>query len=548
MEGRRRLTVLADLASAGLGTAGLRRLQIAWGAAALGNWAFFVALAIYAYDVGGAAAVGAAALVRMLPAGLAAPVAGVLADRHSRRTVLTASLAARAALAAGLTAAIAGGAPFSAALALAALITMAGAAHKPAQAALVPQLAATPRQLGAANALLTGVDNAAFLGGSLVAGAIVATASVETASGAVALLYALATLAALAIPRDPVPEYRVRPAEAGTLASAVAGFRDVAAHRDARLVVGFLTTATLVEGAVDVLVVVMALELLDMGDAGVGWLNAAWGLGGLVGGGAALALLGRGRLATGLAAGGLLVGVSLAAAGLASAPGVALALLVALGIGYALVEVAGCSLLQRLTSDEVLGRAFAVVESTYWVATGLGAALAPVVVGLLGERGAILAVGACLPLVVLLRRRALLRFEEHAAVPEREFGVLRGTSVFAPLPPATVENLARRVAPRPVRAGQVVVRRGEPGDEFFVIADGVLDVSECSGAPAALGAGDFFGEIALLRGVARTATVTARGEALLYVLDREAFLGGVGAHPRSFEAAERVAAVRLEPG
>jgi hypothetical protein len=221
-------------------------------------------------------------------------------------------------------------------------------------------------------------------------------------------------------------------------------------------------------------------------------------------------------------------------------------MLVGLGIGYALIEAGGMALLQRATPDEVLGRVFAVVETTYWVATGVGAMLAPLVVALLGARGAVLAVGACLPLAVALRWRALSRLEEHAVVPEDEFRVLRGLSVFAPLPLATVENLARHVGVRPVHAGEVVVRRGDPADEFYAVAEGVLDVSDCGGTPPPLRAGDFFGEIALLHECARIATVTAREEALLYALERDVFLNAISAHPRSSAAAHETATARLE--
>jgi MFS family permease len=547
MEEPGRLAVFRESVTAGLGTPGLRRLQAAWGASALGSWAFFVSLAVYAYDAGGATAVGAAALVRMLPAGLAAPLAGLLADRHPRRDVLLASLAARASIVAAISLAVATGAVISLVLVLAALFTVVATAHKPAQAALLPSLAETPRQLGAANALWTGVDNAAFLGGSLLGGVLIATAGVEAAFGACAVTYAFAMLPMASIPRDPVPEYRTNAALVNPLAAAAAGFREVAANRDVRTVVGFLTAATLVEGAVDVLVVVTAIDLLGLGDAGVGWLNAAWGLGGLIGGGGALALLRCGRLSAGIAVGGLLVGFALLVIAAVVAPVVAIAMLVGLGVGYALIEAAGLSLLQRLTSDEVLARAFAVVEAGYWLATGIGAMLAPAVVAVLGARNALVAIGVCLPLLVALRWRALVRFEEDAGVPELPFAALRRLSVFAPLPPATVENLARRVAELPVHAGEVVIRRGESGEDFYVVAEGDLFVSDCA-EPHPLHAGEFFGEIALLRDCARTATVTASGEGLLYVLDRDAFLLGVSAHPRTADAIEDVASARLARG
>jgi MFS family permease len=539
------LSRVAQLVRAGLATGPLRRLQGAWGTSALGSWMFFVALAVYAYRAGGPTAVGAAALVRMVPAGLAAPIAGVIVDRRPRRDVLLAALVLRAAIVAAIAAAVAAAAPLAPVLVLAALFTVVASAHKPAQAALLPALAETPRQLGAANALWTAIDNGAFMAGSLVAGALIATTSVAATFAATALLFALAVVPMAAIGRDPVPGYRAAGDAGGAFAHAAAGFRDVVAHADLRLIVGFLSVTTLVEGAVDVLVVVLAIQLLDLGDAAVGWLNAAWGLGGLLGGGAALGLLGRGRLSAGIAAGGLLVGVSLMVAAGVLEPAVAVAALVVLGVGYALIEAAELSLLQRLTSDEVLGRAFAVLESSYWLTTGLGAMLAPAVIAVLGARGAVAAIGACLPLAVALRWRALHRFEEHAVVPEREFGALRALPIFAPLPIAIVENLARRVATHPVRGGETVVRRGEPGEHFYVVAAGVLDVTDCDGSPPPLHTGDFFGEIALLRDVPRTATVTARDDARLYVLDRDAFLSGVGAHRHSTEAAERVATTRL---
>jgi hypothetical protein len=220
-------------------------------------------------------------------------------------------------------------------------------------------------------------------------------------------------------------------------------------------------------------------------------------------------------------------------------------LLILLGVGYALIEVAGLSLLQRLTSDDVLARAFAVVESSYWITTGLGAILAPAVVMLLGPRGALVAVGATLALAVLLRWRALLRFEGEAPVPEETFKVLRGVSVFAPLPIATVENVSRRIAKLHYHPGQVVITEGDEGDRFYVVAEGVLDVTCERGSFAPVASGDFFGEIALLRDVPRTATVTAREETLLYALDRDSFLCAVGAHRCAGTVARRRAESRL---
>jgi MFS family permease len=529
-----------------LATADLRRLQLAWGASAVGGWVFFVTLAVYAYDAGGAAAVGVAALVRMLPAGLAAPVTGLLADRHSRRDVLLISIAARAVLLAAMAAAVAAGLSIAIVLVLAALFTVATTAHKPAQAALLPRLAQTPQQLGASNAVWSGIDNAAFLVGSLLGGVLIANTGTSTAFLVTTVVFALAVVPIARIERDPVPDYRVAGDESTPLGDLAGGFQEVWRHRGLRLVVGVLSLCTFVEGMADVLVVVVAIQLLDLGGAGVGWLNACWGLGGLIGGGVALSLLQRGRLAAGLGVGGLLVGLPLMTIAALDAPAGAAAMLVLLGFGYALVEIAGLSLLQRLTGEDVLARAFAVVESSYWITTGLGAILAPAVVALLGGRAALVAVGGGLVLAVLARWGALTRFENESPVPERPFKVLRGVPVFASLPIATVENVSRRVSELRIEPGHVVIREGDPGDQFYVVAEGVLDVSCELGDFAPVSDGDFFGEIALLRDVPRTATVTARGEATLYALDRDSFLSALGAHRHAGKAVRTTADSRVK--
>jgi MFS family permease len=527
---------------AGFATPDLRRLQLGWSAASIGGWAFMVALSVYAYREGGATAVGLAALVRMLPAGLAAPLAGMLADRHSRRDVLVVTCAGRAVALAAIAGAIAAGAPLAVVLVLAAVVTVLQTAHRPAQAALLPLLARAPRELAAANAVWSGLDNAGFLVGALLGGALIAAAGTAALFSVTAALL-LAAVAALArIERDRVPAHRAEMTGLGEIAG---GLRAVRSDRALAFVVGVLAATTLVVGMVDVLVVVAALTLLDLGDAGVGWLNGAWGAGGLAGGVAALMLLHRGRLSAGLAGGAVLAGMSLLV--LAALPGAAagLVLFAAFGAGYALIEIAGLTLAQRLASDELLARAFGVMESVYWITTGIGAILAPVLIAWLGVRGALAVAGGCLVVPVAAGAGALARIEDRRPVPERGFELLRGVSFLAPVPLATLENLALRLAPVSVAAGEDAVREGEPGERFYVIDSGVLDVHAGGRALGRLGPGDCFGEIALLHDVPRTATVTAAAPAQLQSLGREEFLAAVTGQPRAAQAAKRFAAHRM---
>src|SRR5215211_1171363 len=528
-----------------LATDDLRRLQLTWTCASIGSWTFFIVLAVYAYDQGGATAVGIAALARMVPAGLAAPLAGMIVDRSSRRQVLLASTIGRSLLLAGIAASVAAGAPLAVVLVLAALVTALATAHKPAQAALLPTLAGAPRQIAASNAVLTSVENVGFLAGALLGGALVAATSIQTGFLVTAVLFAVAAWPLARIRRDPIPAYRAHADEAEqALEELVSGFRTVAREPNLRLIVGVSACSTLVEGAADVLVVLVAIELLDLGEAGVGWLNSAWAVGGIVGGAMAISLLGRGRLAAGLAGGCLLVGVPLLLVAALPEVAVTVAMLAALGVGYSLIETANLTLLQRLTSDDVLGRAFAVLESSYWVTTGLGAIAAPVIVNLLGLRGALVALGCVLPLVAALRWARLARLEAGATIPEHAFALLRHVPLFAPMSIGALENLSCRLAELQVPAGHAVVREGDPGDRVYLIAEGEFDVSCSLGAFPSLADGDVFGEMALLRDVPRTATVTARTDARVFALDRDAFLTAVSGHRFSARTLDTIVAER----
>jgi MFS family permease len=516
-------------------------------ASSLGGWTFFVALAVYAYDQGGAAAVGVAAVVRMAPAALAAPAMSMLGDRYSRRNVLLVLALARAVLLTVAALLVWADGSVLLVFALAAAFTAVGTGHKPAQAALLPSLADDPRQLAASNAVWSAVDSFGFLAGALGAGLLITAGGTWLALAATALAFGLAALALAGIPADRV-QAQPLPGRTRRTEEIAEGFQAVGADPKLRLVVAVLGVSTLVEGAIDVLVVLVALELLDLGAAGVGWLNSAWGAGGVIGGASAVLLIARGCNATALLIGALFVGAPLVL--LTAFPTVTVAAigLVVLGVGYATIEVAGLTLVQRLASDAVLARAFGVVEGTYWLTTGIGSLLAPVMVAMLGLRGALLVVGLVLPIVVLARWRVMWRLEASTPVPEREYDLLRRLGIFRPLPVVRVEELARRASHVGFEAGTTIIREGESGDRFYVIADGSVEVTEGGRFRRTEVVGDCFGEIALLREVPRTATVVAKSDVDLLTLDREEFLAAITGDRRALAAGhdlveERLAAV-----
>jgi MFS family permease len=527
-------------------TPGLRRLHAGFAAASIAGWAFMIVLALYAYDHGGAAAVGLAALARMVPAGLAAPFASLLADRRSRRAVLVASCVARALLGGAAALLVLAGASLGAVLAAAALLTVAGTVHRPAQAALLPTLARSPGELAAANGMWSAVDNAGFLVGALGGGVAVGATSTQAAFTAIAVLYGLAALTLTGLTPDAVGEHRAAEPLSRPARELALGLRVIVADRRLRLVAGVITAATLAEGAVDVLVVVLALSLLDLGSGGVGLLNAAWGAGGLIGGALLASMLGRGRLAAGFSAGAVLAGAALV--GVAAVPelAVALPLLMALGFGYALMEAGGLTFVQRLAGDAVLGRVFGVLEAGYWLATGLGAMVAPLLVSALGTRAALAAVGVSLVAAVAARARALGALALAQPVPERAFALLRGSPILAPVPLAELETLAQRAVPVALGAGETLFAQGDAGDRFYVIDSGRLEIVRDGVTCAVDEPGDCFGETALLRDCPRNATVRAIDDADLYALDRSAFLTVVTGHPHAERAADRIVNLHLQ--
>ncbi len=522
----------------------LRRLQLAWVGSVIGSWAYLVALAVYAYGEGGAAAVGLVGVIRLLPSALAAPFVAVAADRFPRERVMVATDLIRAPLMVLVALTILWDGPAAIVYAAVGLTSVVGTAFRPAQAALLPSLARTPEELSAANVTSSTVESIGTFVGPALGGILLAATNPEVVFGVNALSFLWSALMiggihAVATERTEPPEER------GSFRREVgAGFRTFAEERDLRLIVALYGAQTIVAGAFTVLMVVASLELLEMGEAGFGFLNSAVGIGGLLGAVLALALAMRGRLATDFALGVALYGGPLALVVVWQEPLAALVLMALVGVGNTLTDVAALTLMQRAVPDEVLARAFGALESVLLGCLGLGAVLGPVLVETLGIETALVVAGAFLPVVVLLSVPALARIDTRARVPAERVALLAAHPIFAPLPAGTLEQLAGRLTAVSVAAGDEVIRLGDRGDHFYLVETGELE-AQVDDRSTLLAAGDGFGEIALLRDVPRTATVTARTDAKLLALDRDDFLAAVTRDPYSRSAADDVVAGRL---
>jgi MFS family permease len=527
----------------------LRRLQLAWAGSNIGGWSYTVAIAVYAFQQDGAYAVGLIGLARWIAAGAASPFTGALGDRFPRvRVMVTADVLRAALLGAMALVVVADGSPLVV-YAISIVGTVIGTAFRPAQAALVPGLARTPEELTAANVTASTIESVGIFVGPALGGVLVATAGVEATFAASAgfLVWSAALIGAVDEPAkqaDAEGDEGASPG-GGFVRETSEGFRAIVADRKLAVLTGLFAAQTFVDGALGVLVVVLALETLDLGASGVGYLNSVLGVGGIIGGIVAAALVARARLGTDFGAGIILWGVPLVLIGIWPEPLVALFALALVGVGNTIVDVSGDTLLQRAVPDEVLARAFAAMESVSLVSVALGSVAAPVLLDLAGDRWSLVVFGAVLPVLAVFSWRSLSRMDRAGAAPELE--LLRSLPLFEPLPPPTLEYLAGRLVRRRVSAGETILTQGERGDAFFVIAEGTVGVAPVEGAARQLGPGESFGEIALLRDVPRTATVVATTDVELLELPGEEFVAAVSGNADALRAADAVVSAQFAP-
>ena len=521
----------------------LRRLIIAWFTIMAGKWAFLVTTLVSAYAAGGTVAVGVLGLARFLVPTLIAPFAGLPTVRWAPEVVLRAVNTIRT-LAIGLALVAVGlDLPVEFLYLVVALEAGVGAFTRPLHMALLPAVARTPGQLIAANVTSSAAEGlGTFVGPALAGLLLVATGPV----GALLAVLALYAVGLGAIARLHVPAVGRSDASIRAVVSQLSAGVSALAHLPGpRLIVLGIGLQTFVRGLLTVLVVVAAIELLPMGDPGVGVLNAALGLGGLAGAIVAITLAGRERLAPafGLAMAGW--GAPIAVIGLLVHPLVALVAMLAIGVSNALLDVSGFTLIQRTTPNASRIAVLGLIDSVANGGVAVGGLVASVLIEGLGIRGALIVSGLILPIGALLFTPALRRMDEGAIGGGRRAELVHGDPLFAPLSLATVEYLAARLVPVTFADGEWVMREGEPGLVYVIIDTGTLEVSQAGRTLRTIGPGSGVGEIALMQQVPRTASVRAVGPVTAFSLDQSAFLEAVTGHADSQAAATSQVQARL---
>jgi MFS family permease len=481
----------------------------------------------------------------MLPAAVALPFGSAVADRFPRERILIVVYVLQALLVAGVAALIGADAPRALTYVLIALVGVVAAPCRPAQLALAPVLARTPDELVAANVTQMTFEGLATLLGPALAGVVLA-ASGPPATLGVAAAFSLASALLLIRVRAPAdPTVAARRERASVLDQLSGGVRELARLPDVSAIVAGFWVQTFVRGMLNVLVVSLTLTTLGLGEGAVGFISGAFGLGVILGALGAMSMVGMRRLGRPVAFALVLWGLPLAVVALHPSVVVAVAALIASGVGNALLDVSGFTLMQRCADDRVLGRVFGVFYVGVLATQGIGSVVTPALIDLTGIRGALAVGGVLLPVAAVVIYPRLKRVDDYAAVPEQALSVIAAVPLFEPLAPTSLEKLARAALQETVRAGTRVVSEGERGDTFYVVVEGSFVVSSDDQQLRTLGPGGFFGEIALLRDVPRTATVSAATDAAVLAIRRMDFLSAVLGNLDSAETVEEIVSARV---
>jgi MFS family permease len=545
--GRLRVPIRATIAAVrqALANDGIRRLELVWAIGVAADAALLVVLLVVVYAQDGVVAAGILGAVRMGPAVVAGILAGTIVRRFGGRRVLLVLGIARTVTAAMCALAIATGAPTIWLFVLATVGAVAAAPIRPAAVTLMPGLARSPGELIAANMAWGTGEGLGTFAGPFVAGLLMAAGQPALAAGVVAAAFLVTAVIVIGLRFEHAMDAigGARHARTGI----VEGARAVARRAVLRWSMLGVYGQVLTRGLLNTLLVVASIELLGMGDAGVGLLSAALGLGGLVGAVFAVSLTRSDQLVRTECAALAYWGAPIAVIGLIIHPAVGLGAMVVTGVANAVYDVAIITIFQRGATNQERAAVFSLFEGVAGLGLVTGSLLAPVLLAAFGARGALGVTGAILPVVALIIYARIGNADRVSVVDEAVVKLVRSVEVFSALPMTAVERLATGMTPVAAEAGSVLMREGEPGETFVVVASGELEVTVDGRQMGRLGPGTGFGEIALLRRSARTATVTALTGFTGFEVDSDTFACAVSG-PTAAAITEQVATTSLRRG
>ncbi len=572
-----RVREVASVFRAAFGNPTLRRVGFAYALFGMAEFGIWITLLVFAYGHGGATGSMTMVLAQLVPSMAVGPFIGAFADRRRPSRVLCAGYGLQAASMAIVALAIGLDAPVVLVFLAAPLTSLSMTVTRPAQAALLPAIVRTPQELTAANVMTGWTDGAgSLLGpaavGLLLGGHVIAPGSASGPAAAVTAMALLTLLSTLLVARLVGPAAAVGPddvseasedeqradgsagrrlsvlwrAVASIRTGALANLSGAIADSQIRVLLTLHAFYFMLVGALDFLCVILAVNVLHMGQGGAGFLNAALGGGALLAGFVTAFLVGRRHLSTTLTVAILVAVTALALVDAIPEVAPAIVLIATVGLAGAVFDVTGRTLLQRSAPPDALAGSFSILEALMDFGLASGAVLVRVAIAIDGYRAALFAPAVVALVLVAVLWRRLRTIDASATIPQVEIQLLRGLPIFAALPAPALESVARQLEPVTVPPGTVVINEGEDGDSYYVVADGKLRISRHGQTLQAVSRGDGFGEIALIRDVPRQATVTATCPALLYSLQKEPFVTAVTGHSSATRATERIIAKHMD--
>jgi hypothetical protein len=524
-------------------------LLSAGGLSYAGDLAAFTAASVYAYHSGGAGLVALLGLLKALPGVFLVPLISSQSDRVRRERLLLATVVLRALLLAAAVAVMTGGGLGLVVVVLVGLESSLTYAFRQLQVSLLPWLARTPDELTSANTASSVLMAAAWVAGPAIAAGLLAISTAQSAMIAACVIVTIAAMLLIGVRPLAFPApVRGTGGLKQLRRDLVAGFNAGIRQRDALAVFVPAAAQQFGSGVINVLTVVIAVDLFRLGSAGVGWLTAVLGAAGVLVAPLAVTLVRGQRVARSFAAGVAGWGAPMIVLAFVHAPYWPFLMFGMIGVANVFEDAGEYSSIRQVIPSRLMGSALGVRKGALLLVTGLGAAVTPWLIDAWGARGTLLAAGLLLVVLAAASLPGLTAIDGKITAPGPDLALLRRVSFFRPLPVAIVELLARELQTAIYEPGDVIIREGEPGERFYIIAEGQAVAAKEGHQLSEMGPGDSFGEIALLRRIPRTATVTALSRVETRVLAREEFLAAVTGSPESAGSAEEVVATRLQAG
>ena len=519
----------------------LRRLQMSFIGFAFAEHATWLAMLVYAFDRGGVGESGLVAMIQLLPAMIVAPFAAYAGDRFRTERVLSFGYALQSVSMAATALSMWADLPivaYVAATFVASSITF----SRPVMGAVLPEITRTPSDLVAANVVTGFIEYVGMFLGPLVGGLVLAHGSPAAVFAICAVATANSAILSLRLSLESDAKLVSSSTPRDVLAGVWEGMREVKSHKALRSLMVLMVIGGLVRGATDVLMVLYAEVRLDGGGGAAGLLGVGMGVGAVLGAVGSAGLMGRALVSSYLVYSAVLFAVAFIVLSGVEVLIIGMVLFACFGLGESLLRVTSSVGTQRLSPDAFLARIFGVAEGLQMAAMALGSFALSVIVRAMGLGPALVTMGSVVTLTMMWNTLRFRRAGGDVPPPPAELiDRLLLDDVFRHLPGLALARLAERICEERFEAGTAVITEGESGDRYYLITSGRVTVTVAGEFVREMGPGLAFGEIALVRDLPRTATVTCAVSTDFLVVERDDFLEVVVGHRRTLAAASDVA-------